>query len=227
MQHNSWKTYVGQQLELDRNLHIFKFKVTDCIKNISTNVLSNYEVKKLNRFHHQKDKDAYMVRKYFVRILIAKYLKIQPDQVHFSVVANKKPHVKGIEFNCSHSENYLLIGIASIPIGVDIQFMDKNFDISLLLELCLTTNELLKLNSPTHQDQNFYKFWTRKEALLKATGEGLVDQLNQVEVLQSSIIRNNHSYQLNTIQDIDYMMSFCYLSEKELDFHFWNGISIA
>ncbi len=95
----------------------------------------------------------------------------------------------GLEFNLSHSQDIIIYGFArGFPIGVDIEYINPNLLKNNLENMVLSTSEIARF----HQlDQNqkimaFYRAWTRKEAVLKATGVGLLKSLQDIEVTFTS-----------------------------------------
>jgi len=72
----------------------------------------------------------------------------------------------------SHSSNMVCYVIAfNNKIGVDIEFYNTTIDIIRSLDI-------------DEQYKTFYKFWTKKEALVKAVGKGLYYPINKIEVIK-------------------------------------------
>jgi 4'-phosphopantetheinyl transferase len=92
----------------------------------------------------------------------------------------------GWRFNLSHSREIALIAVAlGREIGVDVEFIRMDFDWAEIAETFFSPRELNVLRSlpPRSQREAFFDCWARKEAYLKATGEGLSGPLNQTDVL--------------------------------------------
>ena len=70
------------------------------------------------------------------------------------------------------------------PVGVDIEFVRQGPELSRIAERFFTSKEAEALrNCPAHlQAEAFFRCWTRKEAFIKASGEGLVRGLSSFEV---------------------------------------------
>lgn len=81
-----------------------------------------------------------------------------------------KPSLKGcpIEFNYSHSGNYLVVAISSSPVGVDVQ--KKNQIKNQVFSRVLSSAEKKHFGDEKSKDSLFYKVWSRKEAYLKFLG---------------------------------------------------------
>ena len=90
-----------------------------------------------------------------------------------------------MRFNLSHSGRWVAIALAHArDVGVDIEAMDRLDDWRLLAGRIFSPRERSVLDAlpEPQQREAFYNGWTRKEAYLKATGEGLTDMLTDIEV---------------------------------------------
>lgn len=87
-------------------------------------------------------------------------------------------------------------------VGVDIEFYNTTIDIIGMLELVFTKKEVELIMSLDIDEQykTFYKFWTKKEALVKAVGKGLYYPINTIEVIKllsgESILLNDGNKEL-------------------------------
>jgi 4'-phosphopantetheinyl transferase len=118
-----------------------------------------------------------------------------------------KPAVSGIEFNLSHSGDFIVIALSHSGIGIDIEYLKRSFDFRDVLTNCFNEEEM----SFVLQGDialNFYSLWTRKEAVLKATGEGLTDMLQLLNCLPDVVSRKEKSFKLITFRiQKDYVLS--------------------
>jgi 4'-phosphopantetheinyl transferase len=187
-------------------------KITCCL----TSVLPKVELEKAGRFIQQSDRERYILGKFFSRILLGKLLGKEPIQINFSYTLSNKPYVMGINFNISHSGDYIVMAFSNFPIGIDIEWMDIDLNYQLLISNCFTINEA----NCIHNLKDFYTFWTRKESILKATGEGLIDNLHEIEVQEMAATRNLNTYLLKSFKvDEKHMLSLAVnLQEKNLSF---------
>ncbi len=128
-------------------------------------------------------------------VLAGKRLNLPPEQVHFqvdphgrlSLATNKMPHTPlalKLDVNIAHSQNLLVVGLTlSGRIGVDVEVLRTDVDITAISDTCLTQPERDAINSLPAGDRTlaFFRCWTAKEAYLKATGLGLAAGMHQVE----------------------------------------------
>ena len=123
-------------------------------------------------------------------MLLGEYLGTAPEALRFGYAANGKPYLKnptsGVSFNVAHCDSLALIAIAEKQeeIGVDVEKVRWMPDFDALVSRFFSRREaevFVTLEAET-KPAAFFNLWTRKEALLKATGEGICGALNGVEV---------------------------------------------
>lgn len=141
-----------------------------------------------NRFHFEKDRNQFIASHGILRKILSGYLNISPEKIIFSYNEFGKPFIANqsdIQFNLSHSKNITLIAITkNYSIGVDIEYIKQTRDIEAIAERYFSTHECSALKQlPTEERQKaFFNGWSRKEAFLKAHGQGLSYSLEKVEV---------------------------------------------
>lgn len=199
---DSWTLWTDKSSINRYENHLFKVSTRQYFSEIIhlyNQVLSNEELDKASCFFHQKDKETFIANRFFLRTILSAFIpNLTPSKIQFHFSGNKKPAVCGIEFNISHSGDYIFTAISPSPIGVDIEAINPEFDYPPLLNEHFSIEEQSFITSGKNELLNFYTLWTRKEALLKASGEGLIDQLNEVNVLNEYITRNKGNYKLDT-----------------------------
>ncbi|KJD33640.1 hypothetical protein PK35_07345 [Tamlana nanhaiensis] len=160
------------------NILIFKFNITNyanAINNLSV-FLNNDELIRANKFYKKEDRLSFIVCRSFLKLLLAVYTKSLPKNINFSFFKNKKPFLKShpkVCFNLSHSHQIGLIAIANIPVGIDIEFKNKSYDVLESMSTVFGKNEINYVHNSVKPTETFFKLWTRKEALVKTTGQGI------------------------------------------------------
>ena len=154
-----------------------------------TSVLSPKDRERAERFHFEEHRIRYVTGRYVLRLILARYLSIEPEDVSFRYSDRGKPSLTGtqekISFNMSDSNDLALFAFArDRPIGVDLEYVRSLSDFDELLEVAFTPRECVLIRSlPKNERQRaFFGGWTAKEAALKATGEGAAG-LQKVEVI--------------------------------------------
>ena len=154
-------------------------------------LLSESEKIKADRFKFPQHQRRYQAVHGILRIILSRYLNIDPTQINFTHSDRGKPYLTddcnsvNLQFNLSHSENMAIVGISrDRRIGVDLEKMRPMENAEQLAErfFCASEYDLFAQTIPEERDQLFFQLWTAKEAYLKATGEGISGGLNQVEI---------------------------------------------
>src|SRR6266550_7104281 len=118
-------------------------------------------------------------------------LNVEPVTLAFGYHPRGKPFLaqsafnSDLRFNLSHSGLIVAIALArGREVGVDLESVYRLDDWSLLAERIFSSRELCELRAvpAAKQREAFFNGWTRKEAYLKATSEGLTDDLPAIEV---------------------------------------------
>lgn len=126
-----------------------------------------------------------------LRRLLAMYLKVEPSEIHFENGPHGKPFIASsqsagrLAFSFAHSGDVVLTGVTSgRAIGVDVEVYRDRLDMQLVARRQFAPGEVAKLDrlSEDQREDVFYACWTRKEAYLKARGEGLAARLRDFEV---------------------------------------------
>ena len=141
-------------------------------------LLSMDETTRARRFHFDRDRTRYVRARGFLRTLLGKACGLDPVDLVFETGAQGKPFLQNhpLAFNLSHSRDLAVLALSpSGPLGIDIEFIDRQADISGLAETCLTPAERAVLEGlpKAAQAARFFAFWTAKEARMKLTGEGM------------------------------------------------------
>ncbi len=151
--------------------------------------LTPEEMLKFSKLKKEGDRLRYLVGKSYLKILLSRYLKCNPMDISFKEGLNKKPMLNEshkINFNLSHSKNWVVFGLCEEELGVDIEFIDSNFDFIPIINNWFSTPETHYIENAYSPRHEFFKLWTRKEALLKATSVGMTQNLNAINCLDGT-----------------------------------------
>lgn len=150
-------------------------------------LLSGDELARAARFVFDLHRHRYLAGRLALRELLGRYLDRAPGDVHFAYSPYGKPEVPGeaLRFNVAHSDDLAVIGLTEDdPLGVDVECIRALRDIDSLAGTVFSTRELDVFRSlpPASKRQAFFNCWTRKEAFVKAVGEGLSHPLDAFDV---------------------------------------------
>ena len=144
-----------------------------------------------DRFRLPRDRNRYVAARGQMRILLAGCLCQVPAAVAIAVGRDGKPELQSafgaerIHFNLSHSEG---VGVMAIGIedelGIDVERVRPMPDASAIAEQVFAVGEILALRGVADgaQAEAFFRYWTRKEAVVKSFGRGLAYPLDEFEL---------------------------------------------
>lgn len=143
--------------------------------------LSDDERERAARFHFERDRVGFTVARGALRTLAGRYLGHPPDRLAFGYRDRGKPYLAApsdgvLRFNVSHSGDLALLAFTHVhEVGVDIERRRSVHDLRALAELSFSRDEYTAWCSlsPRDQPEAFFSCWARKEAFIKATGEGI------------------------------------------------------
>lgn len=153
--------------------------------------LSSGEMRRVARLHHPDDRARSLVSRGLLREFLSGYLGVPPREVSFRYGVNGKPALSGhqgeggIHFNVSHSGALALFAfVRDVEVGVDVEALRPLPDLEAVAARFFSEAEVESLMglSPERRELGFYNAWTRKEAFVKAIGEGLSHPLRDFDV---------------------------------------------
>lgn len=188
-----WPTNLGDPPLLPGEVHVWSAHL-DCasprLESLGS-TLSPDETVRASRFHFERDRTAFVAARGILRYLLGMYLSYIPSKVQFSYLPRGKPllspsaHPTPIEFNISHSRGLALLAFSlGSPVGIDVELIRSDFANEQIAERYFTPEEVAELRSlpVTDRPEGFFRGWTRKEAYIKALGDGLQIPLGSFRV---------------------------------------------
>ncbi len=174
-------------------IHIWYAMLDDSIEQFEyySQLLTAEEKNKAAGFRFKQSRIHFVLRRGILRTILGLYLAKKPNLVELRNRKNGKPELvpsrgtNSIQFSLSHSNGVALYGFTrECDIGVDIEYVRQIDDMELLSQSFFSQSENSTLQALPVEERKraFFKCWTRKEAFIKATGEGLSYPLNSFEV---------------------------------------------
>jgi 4'-phosphopantetheinyl transferase len=150
-------------------------------------LLSADERERAARFRFDRDRDRYIAGRGLLRRLLAAYTGREAADLSFRYGAYGKPELEGPgpHFNLSNSGPLALIALsATAEIGVDLELAQDDFSRERIAERFFSPGEVRDLRALALEEQPaaFLRCWTRKEAFIKARGDGLSLALDSFDV---------------------------------------------
>ncbi len=190
-----WQT-PPEMLHLSPNMvHIWVASLRHPASKISTlrQLLTDDERARADRFYFEKDREAYTAARGQLRLLLSRYLHVAPTAPRFTYSKYGKPALvtsysdATLHFNVSHSGDMAVYGFSwDNELGVDVEYKYRTPtpDFTGICTHFFAPSEqkiFLQHKGEAIRDA-FYRCWTRKEAYLKASGEGLSRALDSFHV---------------------------------------------
>ncbi len=157
----------------------------------SFSLLNPDERERDSRFRFQNDRDHFIVARGALRIILSRYLDTPPERLSFRYNSYGKPALPqrldrdDLRFNLSHSHGLALCAVAcGYEVGVDVEWIRDDFagEETIARYFSKQEAETIRALPPELRTQAFFDCWTRKEAFIKAVGEGLSYPLDQFSV---------------------------------------------
>jgi 4'-phosphopantetheinyl transferase len=156
------------------------------------NLLSPIEIERADRFVFEHLTRSYELSHGALRMLLAQTLNCRAREVEFTYGPRGKPFLKGdsrTKFNMAHSGSLALYAVtADVEIGVDVEEMREVPDMEQIAARYFCDAEAADLKAVGGGKpamEAFFRCWTRKEAYIKAVGDGLYIPLDQFQVTLS------------------------------------------
>jgi len=175
----------------DVHIWLFSLDMKSDLLNTSLLTLSADEQDRAKKFKFDIDRDRYVTGRFFLRQCLSRYLQIPSNVLRFNYGPTGKPALKkefnedGIEFNLAHSDNLALLAITKAGvIGADIELLRPIPNMVELIKEFSSFEEFKIFQTlPTeYRVDAFFRLWTRKEAFLKATGDGIGHLLRKISM---------------------------------------------
>jgi 4'-phosphopantetheinyl transferase len=153
--------------------------------------LSDDEQKRAQRYRFEKHRRWFVAARGILRELLGIYLGIPSREVSLRYHNNGKPRLanehqaEGVEFNLSHAGEVAVYAFArERAVGIDVEALSRSISFEPLARLFFSPREIETLRGLAEpmRRQAFFNCWTRKEAFIKATGEGLSRPLDGFDV---------------------------------------------
>jgi 4'-phosphopantetheinyl transferase len=188
-----WRSSPAELRLSSAKVHVWRAYLdldASCVEHLQHSLAVD-ELQRAARFHFPRDRRRYTVARGVLRNILGRYLGRPPSELRFRYSAYGKPALAdafddaGLRFNVSHSHEVALFAVTSgREVGVDIEYLGREIRGEEIAEHFFSAHERANLRAlPAEmRHQAFFNCWTRKEAYIKAHGEGLSLPLDQFDV---------------------------------------------
>jgi len=189
--------YPGWSATLPKSLkancvHIWRGSLfsTDVILEENTRLLQPEELERAIRFKFDRHRNGFITARALLRRILSLYIGLPADEIELQTMSHGKPFVithnlPELRFNLSHSHERVLYAFClHREVGIDIELVKPGYADSGIPERFFSKSEVEMLRSVAveQQAEAFFNCWTRKEAIIKAIGQGLSLPLSAFDV---------------------------------------------
>lgn len=153
-----------------------------------TDLLDVKEQKRAERFKFEVDRERFVLGHGWMRELLGHYLGVAPQAIAAERGRFGKPFLPDghFSFNLSDTKDAVVLAVAlDMELGVDVETVDRRVDHRSVSAHYFTPEEQDHIARSDDPKRTFLELWTRKEAVLKASGVGIMDDLRSLRVDQA------------------------------------------
>ncbi|MBB3969450.1 4'-phosphopantetheinyl transferase family protein [Mucilaginibacter phyllosphaerae] len=234
----TWQTVLPDMFVTRNNeVHIWRVCISQNLKRLERfeALLTADETVRAGKYRQQKDTYRFIVSRGMQRIILGRYVNTPPAQLKFILGENKKPCLMSqdgntIHYNVSHAGDWIVLAVATLPVGADVEYADAAFSFQEILADNFSREEVAYINQD-NAAHRFYTLWTRKEAILKATGQGIGEHLsitpalNGTHLLNASLTGADKNWQLRSFNLYPQYASTVVVEDAGQDYLFFDTAS--
>lgn len=184
-----WRRSSGGEVLAETAVHLWRVPLEQPAEVVAAlhALLRPDEQERAARFHFERHRRQFIVARGVLRTLLGDYLGLAATAVSFTYTSHGRPDVAGtaLSFNISHSGELALMAFGwRRVLGVDVEEVRELSDAPGIAERFFAPREVAVFRQVplAQQSEAFFNCWTRKEAFIKAIGEGLSHPLDRFEV---------------------------------------------
>jgi 4'-phosphopantetheinyl transferase len=168
------------------DVHVWSINPVETPDAAALAALSDEERARMARFVFEEDRIRFAHAHSRLRQVLGARLSVPPDSLQFKKNDHDKPYLVGGQrpyFNLSHSFNMAALAICdTLDLGADIEYVRPLQEDVAGRFFSRVECDALRAQPEAEQEVGFYRCWTRKEAYVKAQGQGLSVPLNTFDV---------------------------------------------
>lgn len=188
-----WRAAIPEKSILADEVHVWRVfteTISIQIKNLQE-ILSADELERAGKFYFEKDQERFIKAHGILRMILSNYVGVEPQHLRFKYSAFGKPMLannpdnRSICFNLSHSDGVVLYAVTlDHHTGIDVERVQSDIDTEQIAKRFFSSDENNLLDAVPEKERlaMFFKFWTRKEAVIKATGKGISYPMEKLDV---------------------------------------------
>lgn len=147
-------------------------------------LLSSDELKRWDAIGAKQVRETFLIARALLRTGLSRYAQISPEDWQFVIGDHGKPEIHAgqnpslcpLRFNLSHTQDLIVCGITvGSSLGVDVEYTPRHSRLESIAQRFFSAPEIAQLEGASKDTMrtDFFRFWTLKEAYLKARGTGI------------------------------------------------------
>jgi 4'-phosphopantetheinyl transferase len=159
-------------------------------------VLTKEEIMRSQKMQNRQRKKTWLCSQIILRETLAAWIHIAAADIVFTRSSYGKPCIQDnpLDFNISRTKESFIFAINPYgKIGIDMEYLSGKENMDAIIEHAFSQNETQYCHC-SKKIKKILEIWTAKEAFLKALGQGLIDDLKSIDIIdaQSSLLKNNN-----------------------------------
>jgi len=185
-QHPQWDPY--EPIGLDESVVVFRINAEANSPWLRQQryLLDSDEQNRLNRLLKEEDQMRMLAGKIMAKKILSSYANCPVEAVKYGFTSRQKPYLlneENLHFNIAHSGDCVVMVLSQRPCGIDVEKIQPDFDYQAVMAVAFHEAEKEAVRKSVDPLATFFRCWTIKESLLKATGVGLTDELPTINTL--------------------------------------------
>jgi len=163
---------------------VVRYRINSANQLFFRDLLSSGEKERASRFVQLVDQQRFIAGRGLLRLVAGQLTQTPPGQIDWQTGPFGKPELVhpvasqvDWQMNVSHAGEWVVLAVGHVPVGIDVEWVNPNWAYQDLIPIMFDADDQACLAASADPRTLFYAFWTRKESLLKATGEGLINDL--------------------------------------------------
>jgi 4'-phosphopantetheinyl transferase len=140
------------------------------------------------RFRFPEDRARFVLGRALTRKCLGHYLQLRPESIELATTDRGRPffpHDETVQFSISHTHDLVAVALTGdARIGLDLEYVNPHVELPELAKRIFCEADLQTFLALPNGERlpAFFRAWTRKEAYLKARGEGIAEKLQEISV---------------------------------------------
>ncbi|WP_136668997.1 4'-phosphopantetheinyl transferase superfamily protein [Flavobacterium sp. H122] len=155
-------------------------------------------VSKVQKFRRWQDAQLSLLGRVLLDSGLKSYFNITNSKIIYNPKGKPFLHNQDVFFNISHTSDLVVCSIANFPVGIDVEKLDSKFEYN-DFKYQMTKNEYEIIKNSTNTVESFYSYWTEKEAVIKAHGNGLQIPLNSFELKNQECLIDEETFYVKNV----------------------------